>query len=234
MYRILSNQYHAQVESVPLNDDWSLPENIISRSQDAKLVFLGSPNNPTGNRYDPDLVHRLINESPALVVIDEAYAEFSDQSILNDLDDLDSVVVLRTLSKAFGLAGARVGFLIGRERLVKGIDTVRLPYNLNSLSQALGEIVLSNRDRYEETWRTIVRERGRLHGFLEEHNFNPESSEANFVLFSAETPEELYDHLLDDGIRIRKFSDERLSQYLRVTVGTPDENDRFCASLESY
>jgi histidinol-phosphate aminotransferase len=234
MYHILGNQFHADVESVELEQDWRLPDDIVSRARSSKIVFLGSPNNPTGNRFDQDTILKLVEETDALIVLDEAYAEFAEDSLVSKVQSYDSLVVLRTLSKAFGLAGARVGFLLGFKSIVKGINTVRLPYNLNSLSQAAGEVVLENAESLRERWSTIVRERDELYEFLNANGFNPCPSEANFILFKPEKPESLYEHLLEDGIRVRQFDGDRIGAYLRVTVGTPEQNREFRESLTEY
>jgi histidinol-phosphate aminotransferase len=234
MYQILGNQFHADVKSVELDANWGLPEDIVNRAQACKIVFLGSPNNPTGNCFDRGTVLQLIEETDALIVLDEAYAEFAEDSLVSEVANYDSLVVLRTLSKAFGLAGARVGFLLGFEAIVEGINTVRLPYNLNSLSQTAGELVLENVGFLRDRWDTIVKERNRLHQFLDDHGFNPCPSEANFILFKPQSPDRLYEHLLRDGIRVRTFDGDRIGQYLRVTVGTPEQNREVRESLTDY
>jgi histidinol-phosphate aminotransferase len=234
MYRILSEQYHARVDSVPLGDDWRLTDEFLDRAENANITFIGSPNNPTGTCPDPDRVQSLLERTEGLVVVDEAYAEFSDRSFLDSVDDQSRLVVLRTLSKAFGLASARVGFLHGPEAIVDGINTVRLPYNINAFSQGIGEVLLENRDRFQDRWEQIKEERSRLRTFLEDQGFDPCPSSANFVLFRPSAPDDLYGHLLEDGIRIRQFSGGRISDYLRVTVGTPEQNRAVMDSLKKY
>ncbi len=234
MYRILGNQFHGDVQTVNLRSDWSLPDHVVDEARESKIVILGSPNNPTGNRFRDQRVLELVEETDALVVLDEAYAEFAGESLVDRVETYDSFVVLRTLSKAFGLAGARVGFLVGFPSLVDGINTVRLPYNLNTLSQVTGEIVLNNIGSVRDHWNTVVEERRQLFEFLDENSFRPFPSEANFVLFEPDDPVDLYNHLLRDGIRVRKFNDGPVEDKLRVTVGTPEQNRAIRISLEQY
>ncbi len=234
MYRILSEQHRARVCSVPLGEDWELTDEFLEESKDSKVTFLGSPNNPTGLCPELKRVNRLLDQTDGIVVIDEAYAEFAGRSFLDRVNDQTRLVVLRTLSKAFGLASARVGFLYGPEAIVEGINTVRLPYNINAFSQAIGEVVLEHHEQFRDRWETIRNQRNLLYEFLEDEGLSPGSSSANFVLFEPPRPGKLYDHLLADGIRIRKFSDGRISNFLRVTVGTPEENQSVIESLKKY
>lgn len=234
MYRILGDQYHAEVETVPLGPDWALTDEFVDASREAKLTFVGSPNNPTGNCVKPQRLEDLLEATQGLVVLDEAYAEFAGKSFLGEITDEGNLVVLRTLSKAFGLASARVGFLHGPRAIVDGVNTVRLPYNLNNLSQRTAEVILENRESLQGYWDEIDSERERLYDFLEDEGYNPCPTEANFVLFEPENPDGLYDHLLSDGIRIRQFSEDIVSDYLRVTVGRPEENDAVMKSLRTY
>lgn len=234
MYRILGNQYHADVTTVSLGSEWGLTDEYIDAARDAKITFVGSPNNPTGNCVEPERLRALREAAGGLVVLDEAYAEFADSSFLGEVSDDANLVVLRTLSKAFGLASARVGFLHGPRAIVEGINTVRLPYNLNTLSQRTGEVILRNRESLQEYWNEITSERVRLYDFLEDEGYNPCPTEANFVLFEPEDPADLYEHLLEDGIRIRQFSGDAVGRYLRVTVGRPAENDAVMESLKTY
>lgn len=234
MYGILARQLHADVVSVPLGADWSLTEEILSSVRTAKIVFLGYPNNPTGNCFADGMIERLLEETDALVVVDEAYFEFSGRTWMDRVTTHEHLVVLRTMSKAFGLAGVRVGFLVGPEPVVEGVRTVKLPYNLNRLSRVTAEEALEARETILERVAIIQRERDRLAEFLRGQGLSPFPSEANFVLFEPSEPQALHEHLLESGIRIRSFSEPGLADYLRVTVGTPDDNDRFRTAVESF
>lgn len=234
MYSILARQHHASIDTVRLSPpDWSLPDTIPKKSRDADLIFLGSPNNPTGNCYERSVIESMLAETSGLLVLDEAYAEFSSKTMLDLVGDETPLVVLRTLSKAFGLASARIGFLYGPKAIVTGINTVRLPYNLNTLSQTIGEVVLENREAIRSTWDKIQDERKRLMEFLQNNGYSPFPSEANFILFQPSDPVDLYKKLLDAGIRVRKFEGEPLGDYLRVTVGKPGENEAFMNCLDN-
>lgn len=233
MYGLLARQLRAEVTSVPLEEDWSLNETIVDAARDSRVVFLGMPNNPTGNCFSADVIERVLETTSTVVVVDEAYHEFSHVTWMDRLDEYPQLVVLRTLSKAFGLAGIRVGFLVGSAELVGGVRTVKLPYNLNRLSQVTAQEALKARDRILERVDIIRRERQRLETFLSDRGLRPSPSDANFVLFQPPDPEALHRHLLESGIRIRAFSEPELSPYLRVTVGTPEQNERFMSAVDA-
>ncbi len=234
MYGILGRQLHAEIQTVPLESDWSLPEAILPAARGGKIVFLGYPNNPTGNCFGASMIERLLEETDALVVMDEAYFEFSGKTWMDRVGEEERLVVLRTMSKAFGLAGVRVGFLVGSERVVGGVRTVKLPYNLNRLSRVTAEETLGVREKLLDRVDIIKEERERLVPFLRDQGLSPFPSEANFVLFEPLDPDGLHAHLLESGIRIRAFSESELSDYLRVTVGTPEENERFRSAVERF
>lgn len=233
MYSILGSQYHGQVRRVPLSEDWNLTRDFLDVASGAKITFVGHPNNPTGNCFSRETIVELLETGSGLVVVDEAYAEFSRDSLIDLGTEYPSLVVLRTMSKAFGLAAARVGFLYANTEIIRGINTVRLPYNLNTLSQVTAEETLRNRERVLGTVDKILRERENLVDFLDEQGLNPSPSDSNFILFKPDDPERLYDVLLEKGIRIRSFSGERIEDYLRVTVGTPEQNARFREAVVS-
>lgn len=234
MYNLLSKYMHAAILQEPLDDSWQLTDRFVEQSRSAKLTFISYPNNPTGNCFHRETIERVIEQAGGLVVIDEAYYEFAGDSFINTLDQVENVVVLRTLSKGFGLAGIRTGFLLASRTIVDGVNTVRLPYNLNKLSLITAEVALECRDRLLKRNQKLLKERDRVFQFLDQNGFRPEPTDSNFILFQPDDPERLYVGLLDRGIRIRKFSEPRLEDYLRLSVGTSAENDRLIEALQSY
>lgn len=208
----------------------------LSRRHRASLTFVCSPNNPTGTAQPNDAVAALCEAGEGLVVVDEAYGEFADGSAAPLLADHPNLVVVRTLSKAFALAGARLGYCLAASEMVEELRVVRLPYHLSALTQAAGEAAL----RHAREALTIVdrvrsaRERlaAGLNG-LEGVRTYP--SQANFILFETpREPSDLWRALLGRGVVVRDVSAAPgLDRCLRVTVGTEEENDAFLTALEA-
>ncbi|MFP4687227.1 MAG: histidinol-phosphate transaminase [bacterium] len=232
MYRILAETHHAEVVTTSLGDNWEITDELIEISREASLVFLGYPNNPTGNCFDPEKINELRRQTEGLVILDEAYSEFTGESWVEEVASGEPLVVLRTLSKAFGLAGIRTGFLIAPPPIVKGISTVKLPYNLNRLSQVTAEEALKNKGQILDKIETIINEREKLFEILENRGLAPYPTQANFILFKPPDAGLVYRKLLERGIRIRQFSDPLLSDCLRITVGTPAENKKLIKNIK--
>jgi histidinol-phosphate aminotransferase len=226
---------------VPLRqDDFSLDMpamlNAVERYQPA-VIFLANPNNPTGNRFHERQVHRLIDAVPGLVIIDEAYFAFAEHSFLPDLSNYPNLLIMRTLSK-MGLAGLRLGFLVGPRRWLNEIEKLRLPYNINILTQVSAEFILGYPRLLEEQCQRIRADRDLL---LTELRALPGitafPSEANFILFRTPPGQarRLFTSLCEAGILIKDLSGSGglLRDCLRVTVGTAEENRAFLAALAS-
>lgn len=203
------------------------------RKERPKLIFLSSPNNPTGNCFSSQRILRIIESTSntSIVVVDEAYQPFaSDKGFIPMLMDYENLVIMRTVSKV-GLAGLRVGFLIADAKIIHEVNKVRLPFNVNSLSQAAAIEALKNRVLLRKNVKSIVVERERLFKeLLKIEGIHPYSSEANFILFRVNDSEEVYKGLLKYGVLVRNMKGV-VDGCLRVTVGTPDENRVFIESL---
>ena len=207
-----------------------------ARELDPALVFLCSPNNPTGTALDLDVVRAVYDAAPnAIVVVDEAYAEFArpgTPSALTLLPGRPRLVVTRTLSKAFALAGGRLGYLAAAPALVDALRLVRMPYHLSSPTQAVATTVLRFADVMLGTVEAIKAQRDRIVAELPGLGYEPVPSDANFVLFGGiDDAPALWRALLDEGVLVR---DVGLPGYLRVTAGTPDEVDAFLAALAAH
>jgi len=208
-------------------------KNLI-KEKAPKLVFLTTPNNPSGTLTALSDIKELAEATQkidALLIVDEAYAEFSSESSAITLQaDYPHVVVVRTMSKAFAFAGARLGYLVAHPAIVNAALITRLPYHLSSLVQAAASVALDFSDRLHGEVETLISERDRVAAAITDAGFKPEASAANFILFTGFSQEsaEVWQFFLDRGILIR---DNGLRGYLRVTIGTPDENDRFIAAL---
>ncbi len=234
MYGIISQALGEKKISVALDKTFDLDTEGMLRAirrERPRLIFLSSPNNPTGNRFSSDRIMRIIDASKGVVVVDEAYQPFSGgKGFLPLLRDHRNLVILRTLSKV-GLAALRVGFLVADPEVVEEVNKVRLPFNVNSLSQAVASEALRDRNRYRSFVRTIVSERKRLlkeMGKIE--GVRPFPSEANFILFEVDDPDRVCRGLLKKGILVRNIRDA-VEGCLRVTVGTPEENTTFLKAL---
>ncbi len=200
------------------------------------VVLLPSPNNPVGNPIAHDAIRAMHDGSRALVVVDEAYIEFADarHSVLPLLDELPRLVIVRTLSKAFRLAGLRLGYLLAPAWVVDDLQKVRLPYHLDAIKQVAGIVAVEQEDAFLEHRRRVAAERDRVAAALRERSdVEVFPSVANFVLVRAAVPD-LFDRLLEQGVLVRDFSSRpRLAGCVRVTIGTAEENDTFLAALQT-
>jgi histidinol-phosphate aminotransferase len=236
MYRMDAVFYGMRFEGVPLAADFSLDRDAmlaaIERHQPA-LVWMSYPNNPTGNLYSVQAMEEIIARAPGLVVIDEAYQAFADESFLPRLAEFPNLIVMRTISK-IGFAGLRLGYMAGHPDWIAEFNKVRPPYNVNVLTQAVAETVLRHPEVIAEQAATIKAERARLIQALEGMpGAQPFASAANFVLVRVPDAPAVYEALKARKILIKSFHGVHplLEQCLRLTVGTPDENRALIAAL---
>lgn len=198
------------------------------------MTFFCSPNNPTGLCEPSSLVVTTVERAEGLVVVDEAYAQFAAWSAIDLVDESRSLVVVRTFSKTWSLAAARLGYLIGPRWLVAELEKVALPYHLDAVKQLAGRLILEYTDEMERGVGTIISERSRITEALVSWGIDHVPSEANFVLFRAPGGDAagLWQALVDRGVLVRNCSSwPYLDGYLRVTVGLPAENDAFLAAV---
>lgn len=236
MFRMIAMLCGVRFASVPLGADFALDADrfvaAMAEHQPA-LVFIAYPNNPTGNLFDAVAITRIIEAAPGLVVVDEAYHAFAGRSFMPRLRDHPNLLVMRTLSKS-GLAGLRLGLLAGRDAWLTHVDKVRLPYNINVLTQLVAEQVLRHEALLAQQAAAIRSERTRLFAELGRMpGVRPFPSDANFILFRTVTAERVFNDLKRQGVLIKNLhgSHPALADCLRVTVGTPAENDRFLGAL---
>jgi histidinol-phosphate aminotransferase len=242
MYGIITQAVGEKRIEIPLDKEFDLDlERILKaiKMQKPKLIFLSSPNNPTGNCFSSERILSIIEKTSSpisrhasIVILDEAYQPFaSDKGFMPLLKDFENLVIMRTLSK-IGLAGLRVGFLIADEKIINEVNKVRLPFNLNSFSQALAVEVLKNKRVLKSYVKSMISERVRLSNEMEKiQGINPYPSEANFILFETEDPDKVYGRLLRRGVLVRNMKGV-VDGCLRVTVGTPEENRIFLRTLK--
>lgn len=232
MYAIIAQGMGLTPQSVSLDENWGFrAEEFLEaiKNQPIRIVFFSYPNNPTGNCFSSAEIQKVIEGFSGIVVVDEAYYDFSTKSFANLLSRHNNLIILRSLSK-IGLAALRVGYGIADPRIIEQVDKVRLPYNSNTLSQLFSAKLLNHFSPVQKQIDRVIEERKRLSEAL--HGFSALTvypSDANFILFRVnQKSDEVFKHLMEDGILIRNLGNHpRLSNCLRVTVGTREENDRF-------
>ena len=230
---------NTRIVEVARRADFSLDEEaVLARvaAGDIDYVIVTSPNNPTGERAPEDFVLRLLDATDALVVVDEAYFEFSRRTLRPYLESHENLLILRTFSKAFSLAGVRVGYVLGHAHVIRELVKVRQPYSVDALSQAAARVVFANRATFEPGIAAIIEERDRLmRGLLTLPGVTPFPSDANYILFRMEGADAAWAFLYERGVLVRDFSHAPLLEgCLRVTVGTPEQNDGFLAALRDF
>ena len=242
MYRQISRSLGLEYFGTPLqaaNFDLDLPAMLeaIERHRPA-IIFLAYPNNPTGNLFDEHAILKIIQSAQGLVVIDEAYAPFANTSFIDRLGQFDNLLIMRTLSK-LGLAGLRLGYIAGSPDIISQLNKIRLPYNINSLTQTTADFALRNSALFDQQTQAICQERTQVYSALNQfESIKAFPSAANFILFRTQknqaTP--IFESLKEQGILIKNLDPQGglLKDCLRTTIGTPDENRAFLRGLSNY
>lgn len=242
LYRLQSAVMGATVHT-PLmrsDDDFAFPVGEVvdlARRHVARAIVVCSPNNPTGTAYAEADIRRVIEATPGLVLLDEAYREFNRQDLSPLVRDYDNVVIFRTFSKALAMAGVRVGYCVARPEMAAQIGKVKLPYALSILSEAVTLVSLDHSELFAPTIDAAIQQRERLLAELPRlPGFTVYPSAANFVLVHTEQgAARVFEHLLADGILVRDVSHyPGLADHLRFSVGTAAENDALLASLRRF
>ena len=246
MYHILARIAGLKAVGLPLDEHFNLNDDSWQSHLDANrlnLAFISYPNNPTSNTFSAEVIRKTLSRSDALVVLDEAYYEFSGKTFFDELNRHPNLVIARTFSKAYGLAGLRIGYLIAHPEIINEINKVRLPYNLNRFSQMAAMLLLkqhvrqAQKSQFSLQIQSILKERDRVYAALQVlDGIYPFPTDANFILFRTEShADNWFQHLLDCGILVRNLSRPGpLQNCLRVTIGTPSANTRFLEALASY
>ena len=223
---------------VELTDAFELPADLAAEAvatNDPDVVLVPSPNNPVGNAVAPEAIRALHDGSRALIIVDEAYVEFDPEvSVLKLLGELPRLVVVRTFSKAFRLAGLRLGYLAAAAWVVEDVQKVRLPYHLDAIKQVAALVALEHEDEFLEHRARVAAERTRLAEALSARgDVEVFASSANFLLLRSQA-DNLFKRLLEQGVLVRDFSSRhRLAGCVRVTVGTEEENNAFLNALDT-
>src|SRR5476649_1056033 len=240
MYQVSANINDVEARKVPLTEEFQLNLEGIAEAIDehTKLIFICSPNNPTGNSINREDVETLLANFNGLVVVDEAYINFSRQkTFIQELTEYANLVVLQTLSKAWGLAGLRLGMAFASEEIVEVMNKVKPPYNINEATQQLALQALQNVDQVNAWIKETLVQRDKL--VLELKNFDfvldIYPSDANFILVKTTDPKFIYSYLVEKGIIVRDRSKIDLCEgCLRITVGTPNENKILIGTLTNF
>lgn len=239
MYQVLANTNDVELVKIPLVKDFQPDATNIIKQQNSnsKILFLCSPNNPTGNSFESVNVEYLIKNFKGLVVIDEAYIDFSTQkSWINRLNEFPNLIVTQTMSKAYGLAGIRLGICYASKEIISVLNKIKSPYNVNQLTQEIALKRLQNQKEVNQEIKEIIQERNQLISKLEEIKVVEKvyHSDANFLLVKVDKANLRYDQLIKRGIVVRNRSNQPLCEgCLRFTIGTKAENNQLIDTLKS-
>ncbi len=231
LYETIAKVHGAVIETIPLNENFELTGPVICPQ--AKLIFLASPNPPVGKHLNREFLRETCAQAKGVVLIDEAYVDFSDENHWDFLKEFDNVIISRTLSKSYSLAGMRVGFGISSPALIQEMDKVRDSYNLDRLAQCLGTAALEASSEFEPLWQRVRQTRTRLIAELQALDFAVFNSDSNFVLAGPNwmPASDLYHQLKARKVLVRYFNHPRILNYLRISIGTEAEIDRLLAAI---
>lgn len=237
MYEIQGRIASATRIDVPRRKDFHLDLPALQKAAGepgVKLVIICTPNNPTGTATPRRDIEAILENTGALVVVDEAYGEFGGESCVPLLGRYPNLIVLKTFSKAFGLAGLRVGYLLADASVVNELLRVKQPFNVNSFSQVAARLIMENLEPFQERIEIILKERDRLYAELSAiPGVETYPTEANFILFKTALPAaRIYQGLLERRVLVRSVDSPSLPRCLRVSVGMPEEDNHFLASLK--
>lgn len=240
MYSVLANLNAIEYRKSLLNENDFQPniEDIFSKvDANTKMIFLCSPNNPTGEIIKKEYILEIVKRFNGLVIIDEAYIDFSTEpSWINEIKNYPNIIVIQTLSKAFGLAGIRLGILYASQEIIAVLNKIKPPYNINQLTQQKALEILKDYDKIKLITQTIIEQKQLLETALKEITFIEKiyPSDANFILIKVDDATKRYNELIEKGIVIRnRTNDDLCKNCLRITVGTEEENEKLLEKLKS-
>ena len=237
MYDVIAKTNGVENIEIPLKSDFSIDKNEILKlsSKKTKILFLCSPNNPTGNSFDTNNLTDLIKSFKGIVVVDEAYIDFSSkQSLISLIEDNNNLIITQTMSKAYGMAGIRLGMGFSNEKIINYLNKIKPPYNINVLTERKALEELYKIDEIEKNISIVLDQRNLLVFCLEKLDFVEKiyKSDANFLLVKVDNADLRYNQLLENGIVVRNRSNQPLCQNcLRITIGTKNENTSLIKTL---
>lgn len=239
MYAVYAQLSDSQPVPVSLNEDFTVPvEKVLQAAEDsnAKLIILCNPNNPTGTVMPYEDIETIVSKAKCPVLVDEAYFEFYGESAIGLMAKYDNIIIARTFSKAYGLAAARVGYVLATASIISMLERALMPYHINALSLATAEILYQMRDEFMPGLEQMITERTRLANSLETiAGIKVYPSETNFILIKTEKGKELGAYLSEKNIGVRDFSSAPgLTNCIRLTIGTPLENDKLLQAITTF
>ena len=240
MYQVAADTNNVEVKKVSLTADFELePGKVLHEiNEKTKLIFLCSPNNPSGNSLNKDAMLEIIQNFEGIVVIDEAYIDFAPgKSLLPEIGKYPNLVILQTFSKAWGMAGIRLGMAFAAPEIIGILNKIKYPYNLNILTQKKALELLENKEQVDTWIKMLIEEREKMAKYLSKFHFVTKiyPSDANFLLVSMTDARGIYNYLADSGIIVRDRSKIHLcDNSLRITIGTMDEDNVLLQALREY
>ena len=238
MYELVSKYVNLEYFGVQLDSSFDINLSdalLIIEREKPKIIFIAYPNNPTGNCFDYDAIIEIIKSTNSMVILDEAYYAYSDKSFLSEISNFPNLLVLRTISK-IGFAGLRLGLLIGDQETIAQLNKLRLPYNINALTQTSANFLLQDKQRIINNAQIIIEERRRLaHELSLFLKFKVYPSQTNFILVHSEDAHSLHTALKENGILIKGFpKGSKLSDFIRISVSEPVENNILIDAIRNY
>lgn len=240
LYPVLSAIQNASQNEVPLPSNFRLPGRAALEKSNwnprAALTFVTTPNAPSGRAYRTTDLRRLCRATSGVIILDEAYVDFAEENAMSLVNEFDHVIVSRTFSKAYSLCFQRIGYFVGPEALITALHKIRDSYNVNGLAQVAALATLNDQAYYRRNFTKVIQERDRLSDSLSELGFKVLPSATNFVLTLApkKSPSaaQWYEQLREKGILVRWFSDPKVEQYLRISIGTKAENNTLIRTIK--
>lgn len=232
LYPVLTGIQGASITRICLDDNFNIPKDALKQAEGCPLFFIARPNAPTGNAFPREQMHEICRNFKGIILIDEAYADFSEDNCMDFVAKYPNVIISRTLSKSYSLAGVRLGIAVASEELISEMMKVKDSYNVNMLTQIVAAAALKDTGWMKKNRDKVILTRERLKTALEQRNFNVLPSQTNF-LFTAppENAAELHTKLKAEGILVRYFSGKRTGNYLRITIGTDEEVNSLLEAL---
>jgi len=236
MYKTLTELYGGNCIEVPLGMNFSFPDDAFK--VEGKLFIINSPNNPTGQSFNNHSIQKTCESFPRVVVVDETYADFSKKTALPLLKKINNLVITRSFSKSFSLASLRIGLAIANKKLISLMNRVKLPYNVNYLAQIAAISCIVNKEKVYRNNEKIISERKRLRNQLKKYpKISVFPSDSNFVLikFEDKSPAiKIFENLKQKKILVRYFDKPSLAEYIRISIGTREQNNKFLHEFEKF
>ena len=235
LYPELAAMQNAPVIKINLAPDtFALPDNLLAQAEKANLLMIVRPNAPTGTLFPKETVREICRRFDGIVVIDEAYADFASDNCMDLAETMDNVIVIRTFSKSYAMAGIRLGYGIACREIIAGLMKLKDSYNIDMLAQALGEAAFRDHAYFSDRRQEVINMRSELASELKKRNFRVPESESNFLFVSPPdgNSKKLFEELRSRAVIVRYFSAPETAAYLRITIGNPQENARLLAAID--